>query len=90
MNAYLNLKNVKIMGFALLFFVMGAFTINMIQTDKNVSKSNVIFANPQSYSGGFSKNFEDVAAQYLPLVVSVMSEKVVKQPGFSGNPWPFF
>lgn len=75
---------------AVFFFLFGALALYALQQNiQENPRNDVIFANPQFGSTEFSKKFEDVAAQYSPLVVSIMSEKVVRQPEMSGNQWPF-
>lgn len=70
----------------LVWIVFGALAFSFIQTKFfDTPKQNTLFADPQFSKEDFSKRFEDVAAQYNPMVVSVFSETVVKSPSFSSD-----
>lgn len=82
---------IKTIGLVILGFIFGIFALSMFQTPLYHSpENNIVFANPQAGGGDFGKKFEDAAAQFLPLVVSILSERVVKATDYArgGSPFP--
>lgn len=75
----------------LVWIVFGVLAFSFIQTKFfDTPKQSTVLANAQFSREDFSKRFEDVAAQYNPMVVSVFSETVVKSPAFTTDPFRDF
>ncbi len=82
-------RKAKFAGFAILFVGIGVLLQYSLHND-TITRSGILRADPQYAAGDFGKKFENVAAQFSPLVVTIMSEKVVKERFPTGNQFPFF
>ena len=66
-------------AFFIIFVGMGFWLSQELTASKNpVVSGNMLFGQSMAGNGDFDKKFEDAAAQFQPLVVSIQSEKVVK------------